>query len=342
MSETRKIEIATIPGDGVGPELVDAASLCLEALGGRFGIEFSLPRYQAGAAAYRETGAALPQGTVDAMKRLPATLIGAISSKDCPRPSPMGQMRRELELYADIRRCASVPGSPRPGVDILVVRECSEGFLPDRNMYAGSAEFMPDPDTAMSVRVITRKKSAQIARLAYELAKTQGRRKVTIAHKAVVFTMGCGLFREAALSEAARFPEIETTEEHVDVLAGHLVTAPEDYDVIVTTNLFGDILSEIAAAQVGNLVPIINSGRDTAIFYPAHGALKHLAGRGKVNPLGMLSTTALLLGWLGLSEESGALNRAIAECTTAELGDALDLPGDIRTGDIVDAVIRAL
>jgi isocitrate/isopropylmalate dehydrogenase len=281
VSETRKIEIATIPGDGVGPELVDAASLCLEALGGRFGIEFSLPRYQAGAAAYRETGAALPRGTIDAMNRLPATLIGAISSKDCPRPSPMGQMRRELELYADIRRCASVPGSPRPGVDILVVRECSEGFLPDRNNVRGLRGIHAGPDTAMSVRVITRKKSAQIARLAYELAKTQGRRKVTIAHKAVVFTMGCGLFREAALSEAARFPGDRDHRRTCGRIGRPPRHGPEDYDVIVTTNLFGEHTLEIAAATGGESRPDNQLGQGYRDILPGPRGAEASGGPGE-------------------------------------------------------------
>ncbi len=342
MSRSKEIEIPVIPGDGVGPELVEAAISCLEALGGLTGTVFSFPRYAAGYAAYSEKGTTLPEETLAGMRKRPATLMGAISSKDCPRPSPMGQMRKALEFYADIRPCVSLPGSPRPGVDILIVRECSEGFLPDRNMYSGVGEFMPTPDVAMSVRVITREKSAQIARMAYELAKKQGRRKVTIAHKAVVFSLGCGLFREAVLNEAARYPEIETTEEHVDVLAGHLVTEPEKYDVIVTTNLFGDILSEVAAAQVGSLVPIINVGRETALFYPGHGPLKQLTGRGKANPTGILSAAALLLHWLGLGEEGKRLDRALARCVSSDMGGALELPDGVSTGDVVGKVIESL
>ena len=342
MSRLNEIEIPVIPGDGVGPELIEAAISCLDALGGLTGKAFSFPRYAAGYAAYSEKGAALPEETLAGMRKHPATLMGAISSKDCPRPSPMGQMRKALEFYADIRPCVSLPGSPRPGVDILIVRECSEGFLPDRNMYAGVGEFMPSPDVALSVRVITREKSAQIARVAYELAKKQGRRKVTIAHKAVVFSLGCGLFREAALSEAARYPEIETTEEHVDVLAGHLVTEPENYDVILTTNLFGDILSEVAAAQVGSLAPIVNVGRETALFYPGHGPLKQLAGRKKANPTGILSAAALLLHWLELGEEGERLDRALACSMSPELGCALELPEGLSTDDIVNKVIESL
>ena len=342
MSRLKEIVIPIIPGDGAGPELVEAAQTCLEALGKIAGIKFSFPRYAAGYAAYAEKGKALPEETLAGMRMHPATLMGAISSKDCPRPSPMGQMRKALEFYADIRPCVSLPGSLRPNVDLVIVRECSEGFLPDRNMYAGAGEFMPTPDIAMSVRVITREKSAQIAGMAYELAKKQGRRKVTIAHKAVVFSLGCGLFREAAMNVAARYPEMETTEEHVDVLAGHLVTEPEKYDVIVTTNLFGDILSEVAAAQVGSLVPIVNVGPETALFYPGHGPLKHLAGRGKANPLGILSTAALLLHWLGLDEEGKRLDQALAHCISPALGNTLVLPDGIFAGDVVKEVIEAL
>lgn len=340
MGQKKEIKIPVIPGDGVGPELTAAAIKCLEALGKVTGTKFKFEEYLFGYAAYSRTGESLPKETLHGIKSSPVALLGAISSKDCPSPSPMGQLRKALGFFADIRHCKSIPGSLRPGIDLLIVRECSEGFLPDRNMYTGAGEFMPTPDVALSLRVITRGKSEQIAKIAYEFARKQGRKKVTVAHKRVVFTLGCGLFREQVFVEAQKYPEIETSEEHVDVLAGHLVTKPEQYDIIVTTNLFGDILSEVASAQVGNLAPIINASRENALFYPAHGPLNQLVGQQKINPMGMLYTVSMLLHWLDLQDESFTFDKALTKCITPELGSSLVLPDGITTANVVKAVLE--
>ena len=337
-----EIRIPVIPGDGVGPELVEAACLCLDAIGRVTGLKFSYLECAAGYGAYVKKGRSLPEETVEAMRSFPATLMGAISSKDCPSPSPMGQMRKALGFFADIRHCRSVAGSPRPAVDLALVRECSEGFLSDRNMFAGTGEFMPTPDVVLSSRVVTRQKCEQIASVAYDYARKHGRRKVTIAHKEVVFTLGCGMFRTVVAEHGRAYPEIETTEESVDTLAGNLVSEPENYDVIVTTNLFGDILSDVAAAQVGKLVPIINAGKETALFYPSHGALKALAGKRQVNPLAMLSAVSAMLHWLGLDQAGLLLDRALAACLHLAPACSLSLPEETGTARVVKAIIDSI
>jgi 3-isopropylmalate dehydrogenase len=342
VSAVKNITIPVISGDGVGPELVESARLCLEAVGRATGTRFTFVECLAGYAAYSKTGDALPEETVAAMKDAPATLLGAISTKDCPSPSPMGRMRKALGYFIDIRHCLSLPGSPRPGVDLIFVRECSEGFLPDRNMYMGVGEFMPTPDVALSVRVITRQKSEQIARSAYEYARKHGRKRVTVAHKSTVFGMGCGLFSAAAREQARAFEGIEITEETPDNLARSLVIAPEKYDIILTTNLFGDILSEVAGAHVGDLVPILNASDETALLYPGHGPLKQLAGKNRVNPMGMLYTASMLLHWLDLRDEAGILDRALASCNNAAPGSSSMLPAGTTTCDVVRAVANSI
>ncbi len=337
-----EIRIPVIPGDGVGPELIEAACLCLDAVGRVAGLKFSYVGCAAGYASYVKHGRSLPEETIETMKSAPATLLGAISSKDCPRPSPMGQMRKALGLFADIRACFSVPGSPRPGVDVVLVRECSEGFLSDRNMFAGTGEFMPTPDVVLSTRVISRQKCEQIASLAYDYARKHGRRRVTIAHKEVVFTLGCGMFRDIAQHCGAGYKEIETTEESVDTLAGHLVSEPERYDVILATNLFGDILGDVAAAQVGKLVPIINAGKDAAVFYPAHGAMKQLAGQGQVNPLAMLHAVSAMLHWSGLDRAGAFLDNALSACHGSALCSSASLPAGTSTSQVVRTIIGSI
>ena len=342
MSSTNELKIPLIPGDGVGPELAAAAVLCVEAVCRVTDAKITFEEYLAGHAGYTKTGHSLPEATIKAMRNSPVTLLGAIAVKDCPPPSPVGQMRKLLDLFADIRHCVSMDGSPRTGIDLTVVRECSEGFLSDRNMFAGSGEFMPTPDVAISVRVITRQRCDAIAQVAYNYAKTHGRKKVTLAHKNVVFPLGCGLFRERAFEQARLYPEIETEEMFVDALAGALVTEPERYDIILTTNLFGDILADVAAAQVGNLIPIINAGNDTAVFYPAHGAMKKLAGRQQINPLAMLTTVAAMLHWLKLDKEAGILDKALAECGNANLNNAVVLPEGTTTAAVVKTIIDSI
>jgi isocitrate/isopropylmalate dehydrogenase len=342
VSSANEISIPVIPGDGVGPEITEAALQCMEALIAITGSRITFKQYPAGYAAYSKTGDPLPEETLQVMRTSPATLLGGISVKECPPPSPTGRMRKELGLFTDIRHCFSVPGSPRQGVDLVIVRECSEGFLSDRNMFAGSGEFMPTPDVVTSVRLITRQKCDAISRVAYEYAKKHNRKKVTVVHKNTVFPLGCGLFRERALEQARRYPEIETEEMFPDALARELVLEPERFDVILTTNLFGDILSEVAAAQVGNLVPTVNASNDAAVFSPSHGAMISLAGKQTVNPLAMLYTVCMMLGWLGLQEERRLLEQALAHCHNAAYGASATLPAGITTQTLVDAVIREI
>lgn len=334
------LTIPVLSGDGVGPELAQAARACFAAVSGD-GVRFHLPDHPIGYSSYRQTGNALPDETIDAMRHAPATLLAAFSVKECPPPSLMGQIRQRLGLFSDIRHCLSGPGSLRAGVDLIMFRECSEGFLADRNMYKGAGEFMPTPDVALSVRVVTREKSDTIARLAFEYARRNGRKKITVAHKDVVFSLGCGLFRECVAKHAPDFPDIALDQELVDDLAGHLVATPERYDMILTTNMFGDILADVAAAQVGAMVPIINANDDTALFCPVHAPHNDIAGKQRVNPVVILRSVAAMLHWLKLPAAGRRVDQALATLDAA-LCQSLVLPAGITTPEVTQRVLAAL
>jgi 3-isopropylmalate dehydrogenase len=339
---TNRIEVPLLSGDGVGPELADVARICIKAVARVTDTPITLVEYPVGYSAYLKTGSALPEETIQAMRHAPATLLAAMATKDCPPPSPMGQMRNVLGLFADIRHCVSVSGSLRPDINLIFVRECSEGFLADRNMVRGSGEFMPTPDMVLSVRVITREKCSQIAKLAFEYARDHGRKKITMAHKNVVFSLGCGLFRECVLEQARDYPEIVVEEELVDGLAGNLAVTPERYDMILTTNLFGDILADVAAAQVGNIVPIINASKDTALFYSALHPLNEIAGKQRINPIGMIRTVSMMLHWLKLHPAGRLLDNALSACENAALGKSFVLPAGITTSQVTESIVRSI
>lgn len=337
-----EMKIPLISGDGVGPELAEVARLCIDAVAGTAGRKFTLMDCPAGHSAYLKTGSPLPEETIDAMRQSPATLLTAISGKECPPPSPTGQMRKLLGFFADIRHFVLGSSPSGPGFDVAIVRECSEGFLSDRNMFRGSGEFMPSPDVVLSVRVITREKCDQIARLAFDYARDHARRKITVAHKNVVFPLGCGLFIERALEQARNHPEINVEEEFVDSLARNLVVHPERYDMILTTNLFGDILADVIAAHVGNLLPIINASQSTALFYPSHGALNQLAGRQKINPMAMIRTVAMMLTWLKEKKAADLLNQALAAHENPVLVKSVELPAGMTTRDVTGSILKSI
>ena len=340
---TTKLEIPLLPGDGVGPELAAAARSCIGALNRAAGLSITLVDYPIGYSAYRECGNALPEPTLAAIRRAPVTLLAAMSTTQCPPPSPMGQLRKQLGLFADVRHCVSGPGSLRSGVDVVMFRECSEGFLADRNMFEGAGEFMPTPDVALSVRVVTRDKSDRIAKLALEYARSRKRRRITVAHKNVVFALGCGLFLRQVREQAQAYPEIVLDQEFVDTLAGNLVAHPERYEMVLTTNLFGDILADVAAAQVGaTTVPIVNANDDIAVFCPTHDAFNDIAGKGRVNPLPMLRTVSAMLRWQEFDEAAQALDRALSTREDAALHQSWVLPGDASTSGVTDAIVRSI
>ncbi len=329
--------ICAIPGDGIGREVVPAALAVLQAAVPGLEVEWA----EAGYETLRRGGEALPARTLRLVEGTEATLFGAVASPLQPArgyQSAILLLRRKLDLYACVRPVRSfgaVAGQSSTGADLIVVRENTEG------LYGGGEES--DGERAVAWRVITRRASRRIARLAFDLAARLGRRRVTVIHKATVLPQTCGLFRDAVLEVAAEYPQIAVDEALVDSAALRLATAPNSFDVIVTTNLFGDILSDVAAMHAGGLglAPSANIGDHHAVFEPVHGSAPDIAGRGIANPLAAILAGAMLLDHIGERDAAEAMRRAVAATVQGPVRTP-DLGGTATTHDVVRAVIAAL
>ena len=332
--------ICLIPGDGVGKEVIPAAAEVLQIL--NLGLTFVEAR--AGFACFEKYGSALPDATLALARQSDAVLFGATSSPSTIVPgyrSPILALRKDFNLYANLRPVYSLPGDySRAGIDMLIVRENSEG------LYSGRERR--EADTAIAERVITRLGSERIVRVACEQAMqragARGKAPVlTIVHKANVLKLTDGLFRECALKVAAEFPEITVKELLVDSAAMHLVRSPQSFDVLVTTNLFGDILSDEASGLVGGLgvAPSANLGSGTPVFEPVHGSAPDIAGQGIANPVGALLSSALMLETLGQPRAAGRLRQAVLDTLATGLRTA-DLGGTASTTQFTQAVCARL
>jgi homoisocitrate dehydrogenase len=331
---SQPITVCLINGDGVGKEVIPAAARVLEAL--NLGIAFT--HAEAGWGCFQQHGNALPEATKAAILNADATMFGATSSpstKVAGYASPVLGMRKAFDLYANLRPTVSLPGSPA-GIDLLIVRENTEG------MYAGRERR--EGDTAITERVITVKASERIARYAFQAAQKRPRRHVTIVHKANVLKETDGLFRECCLRVAADFPDVTHDELLVDACAMWLVKDPRRFDVIVTTNLFGDILSDEAAGLIGGLgvAPSANVGATkVAYFEPVHGSAPDIAGKGVANPIGAILSAAMLLDHVGCAEAARRVEAAVRRA----LSDGIltrDLGGDATTDRMAAAIVERL
>lgn len=329
-------QITLLPGDGIGPEVIAAAETVLRALPLRF--EFS--RAEIGFGAYERLGTPLPDSTLDAIRRADAALFGAVTTPpNIPGYfSPVVRMRQSLDLYANLRPNRSLPHpSSRPNIDLVIVRENTE------DLYSGIERVEDDGNRAITERVITRRGSERIIRKAFDLARQTGRTTVHVVHKANVLRQTCGLFRRVALEVAADYPDIELREMLVDTCAMELIRAPEQFQVIVTTNLFGDILSDEACMLVGGLGVAAsgNIGADAAVFEPVHGSAPSLVGTGKANPTATFFAAAMMLEHLGETESAARLRSAVETCIAA--GETTpDLGGTLTTSEMTERVIRHL
>lgn len=332
----KQYNIALLPGDGVGPELIQSARQVFETVERKSkGFSLNFSEYPFGQRPYEDRGQAIPDQTLAGIKASHATLMGALSVENIPSPSPVGFLRKELDLFADVRPIHSFPGAwcLKPNIDLVCIRENTEGFLADRNLYKGYGEFMPNKDQVMSLRVITRQACEKIAEFAFKYALTNQRKKITVLHKGNVLKLGCGFFLEIVSEISKKFPEIELTDEYIDSAANNLIVKPESYDILLTTNLFGDIISDEAAALVSSLVPTANIGPTNALFMPInHDPRPHEAGLGVVNPLGTILCTGLLLEHLGEIEAGQSVQKAVrkglqagllSECSTAEITNVI-------------------
>jgi isocitrate dehydrogenase (NAD+) len=329
--------ITVIRGDGIGPEIMEAALHVLDAMDVGLRYEFA----DAGLVALEQQGELLPPATLESIRRNKVALKS-------PLTTPVGggfssinvELRKRFDLYANVRPAKSHPNTRsrfQSGVDLITVRENTEGAY-----SAEGQELSADGDTAVSITKTTRRGSERIVRYAFDLARRTGRRKVTIVHKANILKSTSGLFLKVAREVAAQYPDIDTDELIVDNCCMQLVMRPEQFDVIVTTNLFGDIISDLCAGLVGGLglAPGANIGTDAAIFEAVHGSAPDIAGQGKANPCALLLGAAQMLDHLGMQDKATRLREAIN--ATLEAGDSLtpDLGGTASTMDLAKAIAK--
>src|SRR5215468_6328274 len=365
--------IGVLPGDDIGPEIVPQAVATLAAAAEiSSGLQLEFVHFPVGAQAYKTTGYTLPPGTLERLAKLDGWILGPLGHAAYPRDNqnalnPHPIIRRHFDLYANIRPSRSLPGvnALHDGVDLVIVRENNEGMQPDRNMYRGGGEFMPTPDVALSTRVITRRGSERIARAAFELARARGiarvaserrhpcgeRPRVTIIHKQTVFKLTCGLFVDTAREVGRAFPDVDADDHQVDSFAMALVMKPQRFDTILVTNMFGDILTDLAAGLVGGLglAPGLNVGERYAMAQATHGSAPDIAGRNIANPYAMIMSGQMLLAWLGRKRNapkaSAAANRIQAAVKTVIAGRkhlTRDLGGQASTTDMGDAIAAAV
>lgn len=345
MSE--KLELALLPGDGIGPEISRATRLVLEAADRAFGLGLSFRTIDVGFTALEKAGSTLPDVAFEAAAACDGIVLGPVSHNDYPPRekgglNPSGELRRRLDLYANIRPAITRAGiAPRAGrpLNLVIVRENTEGFYADRCLFQGPGEIMPTPDLAMSFRKISRHASLRIARAAFDEARRRratgtGPGVVTAVHKANVLRVSDGLFLECTRQVAAENEDIGYNERIVDAMCAHLVSRPDQYDVICTTNMFGDILSDLASELAGSLglAASINAGDSYAMAQAQHGSAPDIAGRDIANPASLIGSAAMLLHWLGTRRANAALGRA-ARAIDAALEAVLSDPAQ-RTPDL--------
>lgn len=328
--------ITLIPGDGIGPEISEAARRVIDATG----VDIRWDVVQAGEAVIPEYGTPLPAYVLESIKRNKVALKG-------PLTTPVGRgfrsvnvtLRQELNLYANVRPARTLPGlvTRYENVDLIIVRENTE------DLYAG-IEHWVGRDAAESIKIITRSASERIARYAFDLAVKQGRKKVTAVHKANIMKLSDGLFLESARSVAGEYPDIEFEDMIVDAMCMKLVQAPENYDILVLPNLYGDIVSDLCAGLVGGLgvAPGANIGTEAAVFEPVHGSAPKHAGMNRVNPLAILMSGEMMLRHLGENAAADRVARAVVAVLEEKKSLTYDLGGSSSTSQMADAIISKL
>ncbi|MFQ2168835.1 isocitrate dehydrogenase [Aeromonas veronii] len=333
-----KRKITVIPGDGIGPSIIESAIQILTHAGCDFEYEYA----DAGLVALEKHGELLPQATLDLIEKNKVSLKG-------PLTTPVGggftsinvSLRKKFNLYANVRPVISFKGtrSRYDNIDIITVRENTEG------MYSGAGQKRSDDNkSAEAMSIITREGAERIVKFAFELARQEGRKKVTIIHKANILKSTSGLFLEVAREIASHYPDIQSEEMIVDAACMNLVMYPERFDVMVTTNLFGDILSDLCAGLVGGLgmAPGANIGDGAAIFEAVHGSAPDIAGKNIANPTSVILASIQMLEYLGMQDKAERIREAVR--ATIESGDRVtrDLGGTASTSEFTQAIIDHL
>ena len=349
------LQIGILNGDDIGLEVVPETIKVMKAAAKKCGVPIDWHPVPIGRSALDALGSTLPEGTLEKLDTLDGWVLGPIGHQAYPKTgiNPHPILRKHYDLFANIRPAKSYPGLPclHKDVDLIIVRENNEGMPPDRNVFMGKGEFRPSPDMTIGIRVITRQGSSKVARAAFELARTRPRRLLTAVHKDTVFKLACGMFAEECRKLATEYPDVTYNEVLVDTFAMKLVMKPQQFDVIVTTNTFGDILSDEAAGLVGGLglAPGLSAGPDRAMAQATHGSAPDIAGKGIANPYAMIMSGQMLMAWLGHKhnepravEAAAVMERAMERVISEGRVLTPDLGGKASTSQMGDAVAAAV
>jgi 3-isopropylmalate dehydrogenase len=337
-----KYKISLIPGDGIGPELSEATLEILNAVQKKFDIDLDIVKVDAGDTCYEKKGVALPDETVEAIRNSHACMKGPVGETAA---DVIVKLRIMFDLYANLRPIKTHPSIPslKPNIDMIFVRENTE------DVYRG-IEFEME-DSAICIRVITKKNSERIAKKAFEIARRRnGKKRVTAIHKANVMKKTCGLFANVCREVATRYPDIKFDELYVDAASMRLIKEPETFDVFVTPNMFGDILSDEAAQLIGGLgmAPGANIGDKFALFEPIHGSAPNRAGKQTANPCSMILSAKMMFDWLGEKyddKECLKAAQAIEDAVTQTLRKGITIPdfgGNAKTIDMARAMAKEI
>jgi 3-isopropylmalate dehydrogenase len=350
------LKIGILLGDDIGLEVVPECVKVMKVAAAREGLAIDWHPLPIGKAGHEQHGDTLPAVTEQALHGLDGWIMGPIGHAAYPRGDPtwvMPPVRKKFDLFAALRPALSHPNIPsvHKNVDIAFFRELTEGMLYSETVVAGLPEFRPNDDITVAMRVITRKGSNRVAREAFELARTRPRKKVTAAHKEPVYRLACGMFAEECRKVAKEYPDVAFEELMIDSIAMKLVTEPQRFDVVVTTNQFGDILTDIGAGLVGGLglAPGLCVGEKQAMAQATHGSAPDISGRNIANPYAMIMSGQMLLGWLGRKHREPKATAAAARtqaAVTAVIAEGQhltrDLGGKASTQEMGDAIAAAV
>lgn len=334
------MKILVLPGDGIGPEITQATLSVLDRINAKFKLGLEWDQRDIGLTTLKSKGSTLPADVMEAARVAPGIILGPVDHLQYPERelggiNPSGEFRVKLDLFANIRPAISRMGVGLTGkpIDLVIFRECTEGFYGDRNMFMGRGEFMPTEDMAIAIRKITARQCERISRVAFDWARLR-RKKVTAVHKANVLQISDGLFLREVRKVAKDYPDVQLDEKLVDAMAALLVRNPTQFDCIVTTNMFGDILSDEASELSGGLGLAASTmvGDNACCAQAQHGAAPDIAGQGKANPTSLLLSAGMLLDWLGDRHKRTEFNQAARALETA-VDAALQKP-ETRTVDI--------
>ena len=343
-------------GDDIGLEVVPECIKVMRAAASRAGLAVDWRPLPIGKRGHEEHGNTLPAVTEEALRELDGWVMGPIGHAAYPRGDPtwvMPPVRKKFELFAAVRpsRSYASVASVHKDVDIVFVRELTEGMLYSETVVAGAPEFRPNDEITIATRVITRRGSSRVAREAFEIARTRARKKVTAAHKEPVYRLACGMFAEECRKMAREYPDVKFEEAMIDTISMKLVMTPQQYDVVVTTNQFGDILTDIGAGLVGGLglAPGLCVGERQAMAQATHGSAPDIAGRNIANPYAMIMSGQMLLAWLGrrhneprATEAAQRIQNAVTSLFQEARHLTRDLGGSASTqemGDVIAALV---